>query len=221
MKKEDANIAVQKKKSSVWKKPASHKEQRNGKEHHFEKSFLSAGTDKECDNVTDDTRCNAVFAEHGASTFQMTTAKVLDTISRPPRLAGKANDAVSAYTQVKMKDTGLLKASATEFPTIWIRVSRHRRAAHWVNITHRAVPLQTKLFGHPLEDLVREDIWKTYSCKKNGKESKVGNACISVEKTNCSCQKMLTTSRWWVAGQTEIQGGQNYERRWTLRFQHQ
>ena len=39
----------------------------------------------------------AVFTEQGSSASQMTAAKVTDIISRLPRCAGQAADAVSAY----------------------------------------------------------------------------------------------------------------------------
>ena len=52
----------------------------------------------------------------------MTAAKVMDIISRLPRCAGQAADAVSAYTQVKMEDAPkLLKIPKSECPDIWIR----------------------------------------------------------------------------------------------------
>ena len=56
------------------------------------------------DIVKDDSGSHAVFAEQGSSASQMTAAKVMDVIARRPHCAGQAADAVSAYTQVKMKD---------------------------------------------------------------------------------------------------------------------
>ena len=53
------------------------------------------------DEVKDDTRCQALFAEQGC----IRAAQDLHTISRLPGMAGEANDAVSAKTQAKMKDT--------------------------------------------------------------------------------------------------------------------
>ena len=52
----------------------------------------------------------------------MTAAKIMDIISRLPGCDGKAADAVSAYTQVKMEDAhNLLKIPKSECPDIWIR----------------------------------------------------------------------------------------------------
>ena len=51
----------------------------------------------------DDSGSFAVFTEQGSSTSQMTAAKLMDIISRPPGCAGQAAEAVSAYTQVKWK----------------------------------------------------------------------------------------------------------------------
>ena len=41
--------------------------------------------------------------EQGSSASQMTAAKVMDIISRPPGCSGQAADAKSAYTHVKME----------------------------------------------------------------------------------------------------------------------
>ena len=51
--------------------------------------------------MKDDSGSYAVFTEQGSSASQMTAAKVMDIISRPPGCAGQAAVAVSAYTQVK------------------------------------------------------------------------------------------------------------------------
>ena len=56
------------------------------------------------DICKDDSGSYAVFTEQGSSASQMTTAKVMDIISRLPGCDGQAADAVSAYTQVKMED---------------------------------------------------------------------------------------------------------------------
>ena len=58
-----------------------------------------------------------------------TAAQVLDTVSRLSVMAGEANDAVAACTQVKMKDaTRLLKLLETECSTMCVRLSQKRRA---------------------------------------------------------------------------------------------
>ena len=57
------------------------------------------------DVVKDDSGSYAVFTEQGSSASQMTAAKIMDIISRLPGCAGKAADAISACTQVKMEDT--------------------------------------------------------------------------------------------------------------------
>ena len=65
------------------------------------------------DIVKDDSGSHAIFTEQGSSASQMTAAKVMDIISRLPGCAGQAADAVSADTQVKMKDDPYLDASTT------------------------------------------------------------------------------------------------------------
>ena len=79
------------------------------------------------DIVKDDSGAHAVFTEQGSSASQMTGSKAMDAIARLPGCAGQAADAVSAYTQVKMKDTPwLLKIPKTECPDKWIRLPRHK-----------------------------------------------------------------------------------------------
>ena len=56
------------------------------------------------DAVKDDSGSHAVFTEQGSSASQMTAAKIMDIISRMPGCDGQAADAVSAETQVKMRN---------------------------------------------------------------------------------------------------------------------
>ena len=96
-----------------------------------------------------------VFTEQGASASHITAAHVLDVISRLPGCSGQASDAVSAYTQVKMKDAPkLLHLSGEDCPKVWIRLQRARRPQHWDLIDDQAVPLERNLYGHPLAGLL-------------------------------------------------------------------
>ena len=76
------------------------------------------------DIVKDDSGAYAVFTEQGSSASQMTAARVMDVIARLPDCDGQAADAVSPYTQVKLKDAPrLLKIpKKTECPDVWIRL---------------------------------------------------------------------------------------------------
>ena len=56
------------------------------------------------DIVKDDFGAYAVFTAQGSSPSQMTAAKVMDVMARPPDCGGRAADAVSASTQVKLED---------------------------------------------------------------------------------------------------------------------
>ena len=61
----------------------------------------------------------AVITEQGSSASQMTRTEVIDIISRLPRCAGQAADAVPAYTQVKMEDAHkLFRIPKSECPDI-------------------------------------------------------------------------------------------------------
>ena len=55
------------------------------------------------DVVNDDSGSFAVFTEQFSSASQMTAAKVMNVIARPPDCSGQAADAVSAYTQEKWR----------------------------------------------------------------------------------------------------------------------
>ena len=55
------------------------------------------------DTVEDDSGAYAVFTAQGPSAPQMTAAKIMDIISRLPGCDGQAADAVSAYTQEKLR----------------------------------------------------------------------------------------------------------------------
>ena len=68
--------------------------------------------------MKDDSGSYAVFTEQGSSASQMTAAKVMDIISSLPGCAGQGGEAVSAYTQVKMKDApSLLKIRSQNVQT--------------------------------------------------------------------------------------------------------
>ena len=106
------------------------------------------------DIVKDDSGSYAVFTEQGSSASQMTAAKVMDIISRLPGCAGRAADAVSAETQVKIQDApSFLKIPKSECPDIWIRLPRHKWPKSWSSMEDPVVPLERNLYGHPLAGL--------------------------------------------------------------------
>ena len=105
----------------------------------------------------DDSGSYAVFTEQGSSASQMIAAKIMDIISRLPGCDGQAADAVSAYTQVKMKDVPkLFKILKSECPDIWIRLPRHKWLKSLCSIEDPIVPLERNLYGHPLAGLLWE-----------------------------------------------------------------
>ena len=68
------------------------------------------------DTVKDDSGSYAVFTGQGSPASQMTAARVMNVIARPPGCAGQAADAVSAYTQVKMEDAPFNSPTARSHP---------------------------------------------------------------------------------------------------------
>ena len=109
------------------------------------------------DIVKDDSGSYAVFTEQSSSVSQMTAAKIMDIISRLPKCARQAADAVSAYTQVKMQDASTsAKIPKSECPDIWRRLPKHECPKSWSNMEDPVVPLERNLYGHPLAGLLWE-----------------------------------------------------------------
>ena len=103
------------------------------------------------DIVEDDSGSHTAFTEHGSSASQMTAAKVMDVISRLRGCAGKAADAISAYTHVKMEVApSLLKIQKSECPDLWIRLPKHKWPKSWSSMEDPVVPLERNLYGHSL-----------------------------------------------------------------------
>ena len=81
------------------------------------------------DDIKDKDGVQAVFTEQGASASDLVAGKSLDAVARMPGMAGSAADAISAYTQVKLKDMArLLKLPQNKCPVIWIRIPKQRLA---------------------------------------------------------------------------------------------
>ena len=90
---------------------------------------------------------------HSQTSIQRNNIRFI--ISRLPGCDGKAADAVSAYTQVKMEDAHkLLKIPKSECPDIWIRLPRHKWPKSWSSMEDPVVPLERNLYGHPLAGLL-------------------------------------------------------------------
>ena len=108
--------------------------------------------------MKDDSGSYAVFTEQGSSASQMTAAKLMDIISRLPGCAGQAaDDAISAYTQVKMGHAPtLLKNPKSECPGIWIRPPKHKWPKSWSRMEDPVVPLEQNLYGQRLAGLLWE-----------------------------------------------------------------
>ena len=105
--------------------------------------------------MKDDSGSYAVVTEQGSSASYMTTAKVMDIISRLPGCDGQAADAVSAYTHVKMEDVPkLLKIQNSECPDIWNRLPLHKWPKSWSSIEDPVVPLERNLYGALLAGMI-------------------------------------------------------------------
>ena len=106
----------------------------------------------------------------------------MDVIARLPGCTGKAADAVSAYTQVKMEDTpGLLKLSSSQCPDIWMRVPRHKWPQSWENIENPVVLLERNLYGHPLAGLLWERQFEEVLLGQGWKKYRTGNSYLCIE----------------------------------------
>ena len=111
----------------------------------------------------------------------MTAAKIMDIISRLPGCDGQAADAVSAYTEVKMRDAHkLLKIPKSECPDMWICLPRHKWPKSWSSMEDPVVPLERNLYGHLLAGLLWERQFEKILLKHGWeKNSKLGMSLCS------------------------------------------
>ena len=105
------------------------------------------------DNAKDDEGHKAVFTEQGVSAWQQQNS--CRTFSRLLGIAGEANDAVSAYTQVLVSEAlRLLRIQEKACPQVWIRLPPSRRPNLWDSIEETVVPFERKHKGHPFAGLL-------------------------------------------------------------------
>ena len=135
------------------------------------------------DFVKDDSGAKAVFTEQGSSASQMTAAKIMDVIARLPDCDGQVADAITSYTQVKLKDAPrLLKIPTSECPDVWIRLPRHKLPKSWANIEHPVVPLERNLYGHPVSwTIMRKTVRRSFIKIWMGESTELGMSVRSSE----------------------------------------
>ena len=145
------------------------------------------------DSVKDDSGSNAVFTEQGSSASQMTAAKVMDVISRPPGGAGQAADTVSAYTEVKTEDF-------PKFPNRNVQILRYvYQDANRLN--HGPVlKIQLFLLTDRCTVILEQDCYEKGNSRKffwktDGRRFPIGNACSLTEKKDHSCLCTWTISK--------------------------
>ena len=116
------------------------------------------------DIVKDNSGSYAVFTEQGSSASQITAAEIMDIISRLPGCDGRAADAVSAYTQVKMEDAHKL------FQNFKIGMSRHLDSSTTTQMSKIMVPVwKTQSFF--LKGICTVILWQDYCGKGNLRKS--------------------------------------------------
>ena len=102
----------------------------------------------------------------------------MDIISGLPGCAGQVADAVSAKTQVRMKDVPkLFKVPKSECPDIWIRLPKHKWPKSWSTMEDPFVPLERNLYAHSLAGLLRERQFEKVLLEHSWEKSELG-MCI-------------------------------------------
>ena len=150
----------------------------------------------------------AVFTEQGSSASQMTTAKIMDIISRLPGCAGQAADAVSGYTQVKMDDAPKwLRIPNSECPDIWIRPPRQKWPVSLSSMEDPVVPLERNLCGHPLAGLSWERRFEKILLEDDWGKLQTGNAYSCTDRKDHSYLCTWMTSNWLARKKTFIRCG--------------
>ena len=173
------------------------------------------------DIVKDDSGFYAVFTEQESSASQMTAAKVMDIISRLPGCAGKAADALPAYTQVKMEDAHkLLKIPKSECPDICIRLPRHKWLKSWSSMEAPVVPLERNLYGHPLAGLLWERKNEKVLLEHGWKKFLIGNAYSHTDRKDHSCLCTWMTSNWLARKKISIRCGKYSTKKSIQETQH-
>ena len=148
------------------------------------------------DNVKDDSGSHAVFTEQGSSASQMTTAKVMDIISRLSGCAGQAAEAVSAYTQVKLEDAHklFLKKIRNRSVQTFGFVCTTQWPQSWSSMEDAVVPLERNLYGHPLAGLLWERQFEKILLKHGWEKGfPIGNAYSYTVKKDYSYLCMWMT----------------------------
>ena len=107
------------------------------------------------DIVKDDSGAYAFFTEQSSSASQMTAAKVMDVIARLPDCDGQAADAVSPYTQVKLKDAPRL-----------LKIQKKRNVQMYGYVFH---DIHVQNLGQTLKFLLKEIYTDTHLLDHCGK----------------------------------------------------
>lgn len=77
------------------------------------------------DTVKDIDGFCAVFSEQGTSPNHMAATKFIDAITRMPGMDEEDLDAMSAYTQVELKNVSKSLGKGSQFVDTWVTLPRH------------------------------------------------------------------------------------------------
>ena len=96
--------------------------------------------------VKDERGLAALFADQGSSASMLSTAKLVDYISRLPGCSGEQGDAPSAYTQATLYNSNPENEVVT-----WIFLPKDQWPEEWHGkYKNPVVRLRLALYGHPL-----------------------------------------------------------------------
>ena len=129
------------------------------------------------DNVKEDTRCQAVFAERRSTASQMTAATAQDAFSRPSTWKGWRSERRSLSLQTSEIEGRLqiAKASADGMPNsldeapLFSWSYSHSFSwsySHWDSTDGPSGSFGNQLYGNPLAGLLSNENWKNYRFKK-------------------------------------------------------
>ena len=123
--------------------------------------------------------------------------KIIDVIARLPGCDGRAADAVSAFSQIKLEDAPrLLKIPRAECPDVWFRLLRHKWPRSWESIEDPVVPLERNLYDHPLAGLSWERQFEEALLELGWKKvPKLGMYVRSSKNKDYFCQYVWMTSK--------------------------
>ena len=160
------------------------------------------------DTVKDIDGYYAVFSEQGTSSSHMAATKFIDAIARMPGMDGEDSDAMSAHTQVELKNVSKFLGKGCQFIDAWVTLPRYLVPDEFQHLEFPVCPLCRNLYGHKLAGLLWQKFAEDIIINKLKFECVQEWECLYYHPVeNFFCQSMLMISRWQAKNKTWLRCG--------------